>query len=375
MKILLNRALAQLAPFGSINPFGSISPLAETMGRGGWWKQQGLARMPHRKVHYWKTQMIMLLVTGSELLAFLCEQAVFALLGGIGKTFSSAEPKNRPSPRLSTPFWAPFWARFVTTCTACWYLSALRLPTYMPRRPDEVLAEDSVARRMQISVSRFKAPTAKCCPNPSTRTSPPKACLIVAVALDVPPLPPPPPPPPLEPPVPGFVICRPGGTALALTRVGTIFFMVVIVTAPLGWMLASPPYQPPRLAWSARVVPVKAPTATSSWLVRLLVLASLYSASAPAMMMMATTRTPMSSMKVTPLRAVGCPLGSAWGGSTRGGVLNGVLSIGLTMGSGVFKAGVVWGITIHPACPNLLEPFCVADLPPDPFALNEPPRN
>ena len=246
----------------------------------------------------------------------------------------------------------------------------------MPRRPDEVLAEDSVARRMQISVSRPKAPTAKCCPNPSTRTSPPKACLIVAVALDryrhyrhrrhhhhw-------------KPPVPGFVICRPGGTALALTRVGTIFFMVVIVTAPLGWMLASPPYQPPRLAWSARVVPVKAPTATSSWLVRLLVLASLYSASAPAMMMMATTRTPMSSMKVTPLRAVGCPLGSAWGGSTRGGVLNGVLSIGLTMGSGVFKAGVVWGITIYPACPNLLEPFCVADLPPDPFALNEPPRN
>ena len=49
MKILLNRASAQLAPFGSINPFGSISPLAETMGRGGWWKQQGLARMPHRK--------------------------------------------------------------------------------------------------------------------------------------------------------------------------------------------------------------------------------------------------------------------------------------------------------------------------------------
>ena len=64
--------------------------------------------MPHRKVHYWKTQMIMLLVTGSELLAFLCEQAVFALLGGIGKTFSSAEPKNRPSPRLSTPFLGAF---------------------------------------------------------------------------------------------------------------------------------------------------------------------------------------------------------------------------------------------------------------------------
>ena len=32
-----------------IGCFGSINLLLETMGRGGWWKQQGLAQMPRRK--------------------------------------------------------------------------------------------------------------------------------------------------------------------------------------------------------------------------------------------------------------------------------------------------------------------------------------